>query len=625
MSSMPRFQTTDRAQNAGWTFRQLLGDLRKYWVPILFVIICALFSCTLYILVPSLLSSFTDNFISDLTNLNSVGEYTANYIYANEEGVIALNTSSFVIEFVLLVGCYLGTAALNWATTMLDIQFTTQYGYDIRKRLKEKLDKVPLKYYDDHITGDILSTVSNDVGNVSQELGDIIRQVISAVMMTIGVLIAMFIESWQLTLVALATLPFSITIAWLIARQSQKHFQKYQDRLGDIEGHAEEYYSGFSVIKLFNKEEDTALEFNKYNKDMMDADYKSRFYSSLIFPCIRIVNNIGYVFVAVIGGLYGSVGNIVSFIMYLQMFTQPIQNLGELSSIIQQTLASAERVYTLLNENEESPDPEGAINDPNSIKGSLTFNHVDFSYDPDKPLITDMNLNIKEGQSVAIVGPTGAGKTTIVNLIMRFYDVNYGEINLDGTNINNYTRSNLRKSVGMVLQDTWLFDGTIRDNIRYGREDASDQEVEEAAKAAMADHFISLLPGGYDFRLVENGSNISQGQRQLITIARAIISLPKILILDEATSSVDTRTEKIIQDVMNKIMENRTSFIIAHRLSTIKNAKTIIVMNKGQVVEIGNHEELLAKGGFYADLYNSQFTSGINPMDQVEVIEDIKT
>ncbi|MCD8195021.1 MAG: ATP-binding cassette domain-containing protein, partial [Coprobacillus sp.] len=260
-----------------------------------------------------------------------------------------------------------------------------------------------------------------------------------------------------------------------------------------------------------------------------------------------------------------------------------------------------------------------------TIKGALTFDHVDFSYDPEKPLITDMNLDIKEGQSVAIVGPTGAGKTTIVNLIMRFYDVNYGSINLDNENVNNYTRSNLRKSVGMVLQDTWLFDGTIRDNIRYGREDATDQEVEEAAKAAMADHFISLLPGGYDFRLVENGSNISQGQRQLITIARAIISLPKILILDEATSSVDTRTEKIIQDVMNRIMENRTSFIIAHRLSTIKNAKTIIVMNKGQVVEIGNHEELLAKGGFYADLYNSQFTSGINPMDQVEVIEEIKT
>ncbi|MCD8195287.1 MAG: ABC transporter ATP-binding protein, partial [Coprobacillus sp.] len=379
---MPRFQTTDKAQNAGWTFRELLHDLRKYWVPIMFVIICALLSCTLYIIVPSLLSSFTDNFIADLTNLNSVGEYTPNYIYANEEGIIVLNTSTFVIRFVLLVGCYLGTALLNWITTMFDIQFTTQYGYDIRKKLKEKLDKVPLKYYDNHITGDILSTVSNDVGNVSQELGEIIRQIISAVMMTVGVLIAMFIESWQLTLVALVTLPICIIIAWLIARQSQKHFQKYQDRLGDIEGCAEEYYSGFSVIKLFNKEEDTAADFDKYNKEMMDADYKSRFYSSLIFPCIRIVNNIGYVFVAVIGGLFGSVGNIVSFIMYLQMFTQPIQNLGELSSIIQQTLASAERVYTLLNEEEESPDPEGAISDPSTIKGALTFDHVDFSYDP---------------------------------------------------------------------------------------------------------------------------------------------------------------------------------------------------------------------------------------------------
>ncbi len=621
---MPRFQTTQKPKNARYAFTSLLKDFAKYWPALVGVIVTALSACLVYIFVPSQLGDFTDKFISDLTNLNTIG-YEANYVYVADSGLISLNVGPFVGKVCLLAGLYLGFSLLNWTTTMIDIWMSTQYAYDVRGKLKRKLDAMPLKYFDNNQVGDILSTCSNDVGNISNDISTIIRETISAIMLFFGTLIAMFIINWLLALVALATVPFSVAIAWFVARKSQKHFVIYQNKLGNIEGKAEEYYSGFSVIKLFNKEGDTTEEFDKYNKDMMDADFKSRFYSSFIFPSIRLVNNIGYVFIAVIGGLYASVGNIVSFIMYLQMFTQPLQNIGELSAQIQQILASSERVYTLLDQPEESPDPEGAISDPNAIKGSLTFNHVDFSYDPDKPLITDMNLNIKEGQSVAIVGPTGAGKTTIVNLIMRFYDVNYGEINLDGTNINDYTRSNLRKSVGMVLQDTWLFDGTIRDNIRYGREDASDQEVEEAAKAAMADHFISLLPGGYDFRLVENGSNISQGQRQLITIARAIISLPKILILDEATSSVDTRTEKIIQDVMNRIMENRTSFIIAHRLSTIKNAKTIIVMNKGQVVEIGNHEQLLAKGGFYADLYNSQFTSGINPMDQVEVIEEIKT
>ncbi|MCD8209494.1 MAG: ABC transporter ATP-binding protein/permease [Coprobacillus sp.] len=622
---MPRFQTTDKAQDARGALRNLIHDFSKYWPYLVIVVVCSILACVCTILVPGFLSDFTDTFLQEINAASDgiLGE-DSTYIYL-VGGILNVHWGALAGTFAIILGCYIVSAVLNWWLNYTLISMSARYNYDIRCKLKAKLDKLPLKYFDNHQVGDILSTCTNDVNNIVYDAGNIIYEIISAVVLVFGTLIAMFIESWILALVAVATLPFSITIAVLVARSSQKHFVTYQNKLGNIEGKSEEYYSGFTIIKLFNKEKDTMDDFDKYNGEMMDADYKSRFYSSVIFPSIRLVNNIGYVFVAIIGGLFGTVGNVLSFIMYLQIFSQPIQNLGEISSITQQVLASSERIYTLLGEEEEVPDAGDAITDPAAIKGNIKFDHVDFSYDINKPLIEDMNLQIDEGQSIAIVGPTGAGKTTIVNLIMRFYDVVNGQIVLDGHNSKDYSRGNLRRSVGMVLQDTWLFNGTIRDNIKYGRRDATDEDVERAAKAAMADHFISTLPGGYDFKLEENGSNISQGQRQLITIARAILTYPKIMILDEATSSVDTRTEKIIQDVMNRMMENRTSFIIAHRLSTIKNAKLILVMNKGSIVEMGTHQELLDKKGFYAELYNSQFTSGINPMAEKEVIEDIKT
>ncbi len=623
---MPPYHTTDKAKDAGRAFRGLVRDYSKYWSYIVIVVICAVLACTATILVPGFLSDFTDDFLAELSDANNgLLAIDARYLYLVGD-IIYVHWGALVGTFAIIIGCYLAAAALNWWLNFTLISLSAKYGYDIRMRIKGKLDRVALKYFDSHQVGDILSTCTNDVSNIVYDAGNIIYEIVSAIVLIFGTLIAMFITNWILALVALATLPISLTIAILVARSSQKHFVRYQNKLGAIEGHAEEYYSGFTIIKLFNKEKDTQKEFDKYNGEMMDADYKSRFFSSIIFPSIRMVNNIGYVFIAIMGGLYvGSVGNILAFIMYLQTFSQPIQNLGEISAITQQVLASAERIYNLLAEEEETPDAEDAISDPNAIKGHIKFEHVDFSYEVDKPLIEDMNLEASEGQSIAIVGPTGAGKTTIVNLIMRFYEINSGEIILDGNNTKKYTRGNLRRSVGMVLQDTWLFNGTIRDNIRYGKRDATEEEIERAAKAAMADHFIRTLPGGYDFKLEENGSNISQGQRQLITIARAILTFPRILILDEATSSVDTRTEKIIQDVMNKIMENRTSFIVAHRLSTIKNAKVILVMNKGKIVEVGDHKGLLRKKGFYAELYNSQFTSGINPMAEVEVIEDTTT
>ncbi len=611
------YQTTERVKDVGGTIKVLARDFSKYWKALVIIVVCCVVSCTMTILVPDQLSTFTDDLIAEIQTMGEDGQYL--YLV---NGVVNLHWGNMFITFGIILGMYLISATLSWLLNFTSITMSTKYSYNIRLRLKQKLDKIGLKYFDSHQVGNILSTVTNDVDNVNYDISSVIIEIVRAVTLLIGTLIVMFISSWILTLVALATLPFSITIALLIARASQKHFVKYQNTLAMIEGHAEEYYSGFTIIKLFNKEKDTAEEFEVYNEQMKDADFKSRFFSSIIFPSIRLVNNIGFVFIAIIGGIYASVGNIIAFIMYLQIFTQPIQNLGEISAITQEALASAERIYTLLGEEEEVPDAEDAISNPDVIKGNIAFEHVDFSYDPEKELIKDMNLDVKEGQSIAIVGPTGAGKTTIVNLIMRFYDVLDGKITLEGINTRDYTRGNLRRSVGMVLQDTWLFNGTIKDNIRYGRRDATDEEVIEAAKAAQADHFISMLPGGYDFILQENGTNISQGQRQLITIARALISMPKILILDEATSSVDTRTEKIIQDVMNMMMENRTSFIIAHRLSTIKNAKMILVMNKGTIVEMGDHQELLAQNGFYADLYNSQFTSGINPMAEVEEIEE---
>ena len=417
----------------------------------------------------------------------------------------------------------------------------------------------------------------------------------------------MLLVNWRLALVALGMLPFVVIITLVITKNSQNQFITFQKKTGELEGVVEENFSGLQVIQLFNQQDKQLETFTNLNDSMAKSNFWSQWLSSFIFPSIRFINNLGFVGVLLVAGVINDVISLAPFIFFLNNFMQPFLNLGQISANIQTTLAGAERVFNLLNAAEQEKDPEDALTTNDHVVGEFCFKDVDFSYNPDVELIKNMNLHVKPGDTIAIVGPTGAGKTTLVNLIMRFYEINGGSITLDGTDIRNYSRSALRRSVGMVLQDTWLFKGSIKNNIRYGNREATDEEVIEAAKAARAHHFITTFPGEYEFILNEDGTNISQGQRQLITIARAIISKPKILILDEATSSVDTRTEYAIQSVMNEIMKDRTTFIIAHRLSTIKNAKKILVMNKGNIIETGTHEELLAANGFYAGLYNAQF------------------
>ena len=440
-----------------------------------------------------------------------------------------------------------------------------------------------------------------------RELQTIIVQTCNSITLFVGTFIAMLVTKWQLALVAIVSLPFTILIVILVSKFSQKQFRIYRKELGDLNGQVEEDYAGYLIIKLFNKQQDSINEFEVTNAKMSNSDKISQFLSGLIFPTTNFINNLAYVGIAVVGGLLQDPGAMITFFIFLNMFSRPFQQIGQIVNIIQSVVASGERIYELLEEKEFEPDPVNAVDTDENILGKFEFNNVYFSYVPEKPLIQNFNLKINAGDTVAIVGPTGAGKTTLVNLIMRFYEINEGTIKLDGVDTKDYKRNILRGSIGMVLQDTWLFRGTIRENLLYGDENATFEDIKAACKQAHIDHFIETLPGKYDFVLNEDGTNISQGQRQLLTIARAIISKPKIMILDEATSSVDTRTEQQIQDALDNIMQNKTSFIIAHRLSTIKNAKLIIVMKKGNIVETGNHKELLARNGFYAELYNSQF------------------
>jgi len=594
-----------KPKNYKKTLSRMVADFRPLLLTFIIVIFILIISAALSVLMPILLGNLVNDFASFIT-------------YDISTGLFAIEWKGLMWQFAIMMIFYVGSAVLMWLADWIVVKISADYAYNIRETIKSKLDRMPLSYFDKHTYGEILSRGTNDVDNISRNLSTIVNQTVLGVALFIGVIIAMFVTSWQLALVAIAILPFTILFTVLIAVNSQKEFKKYRGELGKLNSIIEENYSGFKVVKLFNKEGDALANFEKTNISMSKADRKSQWLSGFIFPTMRFINNLGFIGVSVVGGFLDNIGNMVSFFLFLQIFQQPFQQIGQISSIIQSVLASGERIYTLLDEMEMEADAEDAIDSEDAIRGDIAFDQVDFSYSPDKPLITNFNLAVNAGDSIAIVGPTGAGKTTIVNLIMRFYEVNKGRILLDGIDIKNYKRSTLRGAIGMVLQDTWLFSGSIRENIRYGRNDATDEEIGDAAKQAHADHFISTLPGGYDFVLNEDGTNISQGQRQLITIARAIVSRPKILILDEATSSVDTRTEVAIQDAMNKMMKGRTSFIIAHRLSTIKNAKVIIVMQKGQIVEIGNHQELLAKNGFYADLYNAQF-SGRNPLAPVEV------
>ena len=483
--------------------------------------------------------------------------------------------------------------------------------YKMRNELIEKINKLPMKYFDKKTNGEVLSIISNDVDTLSQNLNQCVTQIITAICTLIGILIMMFSISWQMTITSLIILPIAALLVKTIVSKSQKYFKDQQDYLGHVNGQVEEIYGGHTVVKAFNSEDVVINKFEEASEELYKSGWKSQFLSGLIHPVTNFISNVGYVAVAILGGYFAiqgkiTVGNIQSFIQYNKQFTQPINQIAQVSGMLQAMVAAAERVFEFL----EEPEEIKTIANPKStkdIEGNVEFEHVHFGYDEDKIIINDFNADIKAGQKIAIVGPTGAGKTTIVKLLMRFYDVNSGAILLDGTNIKKFDRGKLRQVFGMVLQDTWLFNGTVKDNIKYGKEDATDTEIIEAAKAAHVHHFIKTLPKGYDALIDEESSNISAGQKQLLTIARVILTDPKILILDEATSSIDTRTEQQIQSAMDNLMKGRTSFIIAHRLSTIKNADLILVMDQGDIVEQGTHEELLKKNGAYAKLYNSQF------------------
>ncbi|MBR0350635.1 MAG: ABC transporter ATP-binding protein [Clostridia bacterium] len=483
--------------------------------------------------------------------------------------------------------------------------------YKLRNELAQKINKLPMNYFDKKTNGEVLSIITNDIDTLSMNLDQSVTQVLSSLCTIIGILIMMFTISWEMTLISLIILPVSGILVGIIAKKSQKFFKKQQDYLGHVNGKVEEIYGGLNIVKAFNGEEKAIQKFKKQNDELYKAGWKAQFLSGLMHPLMNFIANIGYVGVAVAGGYFAingriTVGNIQSFIQYNRQFTQPIGQIAQVSSMIQSMMAAAERIFEFLEEAEEVKTLNG-ITDTSNVKGSIEFKHVKFGYSSEKIVINDFNAKVKPGQKIAIVGPTGAGKTTMVKLLMRFYDVLDGEILVDGKNIKEFDRGELRKTFGMVLQDTWLFSGTVQENIKYGREDATDDEIIKAAQAAHVHHFIKTLPNGYKSILNEETSNVSAGQKQLLTIARVILADPKILILDEATSSIDTRTELQIQSAMDNLMKGRTSFIIAHRLSTIKNADLILVMNHGDIVEQGHHEELLAKNGFYAELYNSQF------------------
>lgn len=588
----------EKARDFKGTMRKLIQYLGAYRVAILITMIVAVASTVFAIIGPKILGKATTKLF---------------------EGVMAQITGSGTgIDFtyirnilLLTLGLYLGSALLSYIQGWVMAGVSMKITYRFRADIASKINRMPLRYFDRTSQGEVLSRITNDVDTVSQTLNQSLSQIITSVVTVLGVLVMMLTISWQMTLVALTIVPLSMVIISLIVRQSQKYFKQQQDYLGHINGHVEEMYGSHVVMKAFNGEEKSIKKFDNLNNTLFSSAWKSQFLTSLMFPIMNFVGNLGYVAISILGGWLAvrgmiTVGDIQAFIQYVRSFTQPITQIANISNVLQQTAAAAERVFEFLEESEEIKETENPIHLEN-VQGHVEFRNVRFGYDPEKIIIKDFSTEVQPGQKIAIVGPTGAGKTTMVKLLMRFYDINEGAILVDGHNIKEFSRHDLRKIFAMVLQDTWLYNDTIMENIRYGRAEASDEEVIQAAKTAHVDHFIRTLSDGYKMVLNEETSNISQGQKQLLTIARAILADPKILILDEATSSVDTRTEVLIQKAMDNLMKNRTSFIIAHRLSTIRNADLILVMNEGDIVETGKHEDLLAEGGFYADLYNSQF------------------
>ena len=584
----------EKAKNFKGTMAKLLRYLSRFLPAIITVLVCAAASTVFSIFGPKVLGQATTKLF---------------------EGVMAMLTGTGGIDFsaigqilLFLLAIYLVSALLSYVQGWVMAGVATKVSYSMRRDISEKIDRMPLSYFDRVPNGEVLSRITNDVDTVTQTLNQSLSQIVTNVTMMVGVLCMMLSISPLMTLVALCILPVSVLIVMNVVKRSQPYFRQQQDYLGHVNGHVEEMYGGHVVVTAFGREEESLGVFDKMNAKLYNAAWKSQFLSGMMMPLMNFAGNLGYVGICVLGGflsLNGSitVGDIQAFIQYVRNFTQPINQIANISNVLQQTAAAAERVFAFLEEEEEPADPESPLS-PELIQGEVDFAHVHFGYTPEKTIIHDFSAVIQPGKKVAIVGP---GKTTMVKLLMRFYDVTDGAILLDGYDVRQFARNDLRDSFGMVLQDTWLYNGTIRENIRYGRLSATDEEVLAAAKAAQVDHFVRTLPDGYDTVLNEEATNISQGQKQLLTIARTIISEPRILIFDEATSSVDTRTELAIQKAMDHLMEGRTSFIIAHRLSTIRDADLILVMKDGDIVETGTHTELLAKHGFYAELYQSQF------------------
>ena len=587
----------EKAKDLKGTLTKLMGYMGKYKIALLFVMIFAVGGTIFSIVGPKILGKATTEIFNGLVSKVSGGT-----------GIDFDKIAQILLTLLVL---YAFSAVLSFIQGYIMTGVSQKITYRMRQEISEKINRMPMKYFDKVTHGEVLSRITNDVDTLSQSLNQSATQIITAATTIIGVLIMMLSISPLMTVVALLLLPVSMILISFIMKRSQKYFQSQQEYLGHLNGQVEEVYSGHNIVKAFNKEEDIIGEFNGINDTLYGSAWKSQFFSGIMMPIMQFIGNLGYVAIAILGGYLAikksiEVGDIQSFIQYVRNFTQPIQQVAQVANLLQSTAAASERVFEFLEEEEE----DQMVADPvpiEGLEGNVEFDHVRFGYNPDHIIIKDFSMKVGQGQKIAIVGPTGAGKTTIVKLLMRFYDVNEGAILVDGHNIKNFDRGELREMFGMVLQDTWLFNGSIMENIRYGRMEATDEEVKEAAKAAYAHRFVQTLPNGYNMELNEEASNVSQGQKQLLTIARAILADPKILILDEATSSVDTRTEVRIQKAMDNLMKGRTSFVIAHRLSTIRDADVILVMRDGDIVEQGNHEELLAKGGFYAELYNSQF------------------
>lgn len=592
------FENVEKAKDIKGTVKNLLRYISKYKIMIIIVVIFSIISTVFSIIGPKILG--------DATTI--IYEGVMNIISNNGLGMDFDGIKNIIIILLIL---YVVSATFSYGQGYIMSKVSMKITYNLRKEISQKINKLPLSYFDKKNKGEVLSYITNDIDKLSENLYQLITQVISSVAMLIGILVMMISISYQMTLVAIGVLIVSMVLMTFLMKKSQKYFVKQQANLGHVNGHIEEMYGNYTIIKAFNGEQKSIDEFNVLNNKLYTATWKAEFLSGLMRPITMFIGNIGYVAICILGAVYATkgfitVGNIQSFVQYMRSFNQPIEQLSNITNVFQITVAAAERVFDLLNEKEEVDD----VKNPQSIaniKGDVRFEHVHFGYSDDKIIINDFNTDIKCGQKIAIVGPTGAGKTTIVKLLMRYYDVNSGSIKIDGINIKNFRRNDLRSLFAMVLQDTWTFNGTIMENIRYGKLSATDEDVINAAKAAQANHFINTLPEGYNMILNEESSNISQGQKQLLTIARAILADPKILILDEATSSVDTRTEAQIQRAMEELMKGRTSFIIAHRLSTIREADLILVMDHGDIVEQGSHDELLSKNGVYAKLYNSQF------------------